>query len=199
MELETKLCTTCGEVKSIDLFAKPKREYCKPCNNKRIKAWRDAQRAIVLAARGPIIPRTEKPCKKCSTVYPIEHYYLQGGDRGSYCRKCCSAIASERRKNMRVDVLARERLRYKTKRMGTTPEWFDNTLTKQNGVCAICGNGETHPTKAGGETRSLAIDHNHKTGEVRGLLCCKCNQSLHLLERNRDWAQAAVRYLQEFD
>lgn len=47
---------------------------------------------------------------------------------------------------------------------------YDRLLTKQNGVCAICG----RPPK----TRKLHIDHDHKTGRIRGLLCVRCNRAL---------------------
>lgn len=43
-------------------------------------------------------------------------------------------------------------------------------LEGQSGVCAICGN----PPKEGG--RALHVDHDHRTGEVRGLLCHYCNR-----------------------
>lgn len=58
-----------------------------------------------------------------------------------------------------------------------TPEDFDRKLAEQKGVCAICGNPQKdkrgHP---------LHIDHNHTTGQVRGLLCHRCNRSVSVLE-----------------
>jgi hypothetical protein len=53
-----------------------------------------------------------------------------------------------------------------------TPEEYAALFSEQGGVCAICGN----PPKEGG--RALHVDHNHKTGEVRGLLCHYCNRFL---------------------
>ena len=51
-------------------------------------------------------------------------------------------------------------------------------VEKQNGVCAICGNPETATSH--GTIRRLSVDHDHETGEVRGLLCSKCNFALGL-------------------
>jgi hypothetical protein len=48
-----------------------------------------------------------------------------------------------------------------------TVEQYDRMFKAQKGVCAICG----RPPK----TVRLAVDHNHKTGKVRGLLCFRCN------------------------
>ena len=60
---------------------------------------------------------------------------------------------------------------------GVTTEWYDAKLCEQNGGCAICGKPE-----AESRWRRLAIDHDHNTGEVRGLLCFVCNTKLGVLE-----------------
>lgn len=49
---------------------------------------------------------------------------------------------------------------------------YDAILALQNGVCAIC----KKPPKIGG--KKLAVDHDHKTGLIRGLLCWSCNSFL---------------------
>jgi hypothetical protein len=53
---------------------------------------------------------------------------------------------------------------------------YDELWEKQKGVCAICERPET--TKQHGRMARLAVDHDHKTGKVRGLLCRKCNNML---------------------
>lgn len=55
---------------------------------------------------------------------------------------------------------------------GITLEQYTEMLVKQGGVCAVCGGLNPTPT------RRLAVDHDHKTGKIRGLLCGPCN--LHL-------------------
>ena len=62
----------------------------------------------------------------------------------------------------------------------------------QNGCCAICGKAEAL------FKNRLAVDHNHRTGKVRGLLCYRCNKFLvgrHSLES----AEAVYRYFQVYD
>ena len=54
-------------------------------------------------------------------------------------------------------------------RYGVTIEWWDIQFKKQKGCCAICGKHQSELNK------TLYVDHNHKTGQVRGLLCMDCN------------------------
>lgn len=64
---------------------------------------------------------------------------------------------------------------------GLTEEEFLVLLQKQNGVCAICGRPERR--KIRGRVTRLSVDHCHKTGRVRGLLCAHCNSKLSLVEQ----------------
>jgi hypothetical protein len=59
-------------------------------------------------------------------------------------------------------------------------------LDAQQGTCAICG----HPPK----TRRLAVDHDHKSGNVRGLLCHFCNRTL-ATRCTVEWLRSATAYL----
>lgn len=195
-----KTCRICGEVKPLEMFTKPVPTFCKACATARNKEWRHRQRAIVLAARGPVVPRTEKACKKCGEVKPIDEFYLvtKGKQaRCSYCKPCSRKYVDQQRKKAPA-LIGRATLRYKCKRAGTTAEWFLAQFEKQNGKCAICGSAETHRTKREtGTVRSLAIDHDHETGVVRGLLCFRCNTSVHLLDKyGLEWAEKAVRYME---
>jgi hypothetical protein len=66
-------------------------------------------------------------------------------------------------------------------------------LIEQNYLCAICGNPETRMFK--GKITKLAIDHCHKTGEVRGLLCHKCNSILGYANDSIELLANAIKYL----
>jgi hypothetical protein len=66
-------------------------------------------------------------------------------------------------------------------------------LAAQDGVCAICHKPETMVRL--GKVIRLAVDHDHGTGEVRGLLCYRCNRLLGNLERLPDWLESASAYL----
>lgn len=73
------------------------------------------------------------------------------------------------------------------KKFGLTPDDFRSMLAGQKGRCGICGGAN------GG--RRLCIDHDHQTGQIRGLLCHRCNTSLGLLNDDPLRLLAAVDYL----
>ncbi len=63
-----------------------------------------------------------------------------------------------------------------------TPEEWDKIEAWQDGVCPICR--EPQPPQSNGRPKRLATDHSHLSGEVRGLLCSRCNPLLGKLENN---------------
>lgn len=65
---------------------------------------------------------------------------------------------------------------------------YDAMLAKQDGKCAVCH----QPPK---KTRRLAVDHNHKTGYVRGLLCFSCNYGIGVFNDDPARLLSASKYL----
>lgn len=72
-------------------------------------------------------------------------------------------------------------------RTGLSLVEYEGLLAKQHGVCAICGHTDQH--------FSLAVDHCHGTGEIRGLLCSQCNRGLGSFHDDPGRLQAAIDYL----
>lgn len=68
-------------------------------------------------------------------------------------------------------------------------------FTEQGGVCAICNQPETHTSSRSRRVKMLAIDHDHKTGHIRGLLCNNCNRAIGLLGDDIETLLNAVEYL----
>jgi hypothetical protein len=69
-------------------------------------------------------------------------------------------------------------------------EEFYQLLAKQGGKCAICG-----CSKRTAKDRRLAVDHDHNTGKIRGLLCSKCNTAIGMLRESLALLGAAAVYL----
>lgn len=68
------------------------------------------------------------------------------------------------------------RARQRELKYGLVEGAYDKIFRDQNGVCAICGKPETRRLR--GKLTNLSVDHDHETGEVRGLLCSRCNFGL---------------------
>ncbi len=84
-----------------------------------------------------------------------------------------------------------QRREYKLKeKYGITPKDYNDMYVKQNGCCKICG---THQTEL---KHILVVDHNHDTGNVRGLLCRSCNVGLGHFKDNKDLLKIAIQYLE---
>jgi hypothetical protein len=96
-------------------------------------------------------------------------------------------VKAWRRKNRerRLEKMREIHLRNK---FGLTPEEYDRILEAQGGVCALC---ECRPTPG----ISLHVDHDHGTGEIRGLLCMRCNNALGLFREDPDLLKRAARYV----
>lgn len=80
--------------------------------------------------------------------------------------------------------------------LGISSEWYAEKFKHQCGLCAVCGKPETAVHGQTGKTLSLAIDHCHKTGKVRGLLCRKCNIGIGGFGDDPILLRAAVTYLE---
>jgi hypothetical protein len=95
-------------------------------------------------------------CGLCREYLPANQFRQNAaGKYSAQCRSCYSTYLHERR----VEVM-----------FGLTLEEYERLLLQQDGRCAIC---MRRP-----RTRRLAVDHNHATGEIRGLLCTRCNHKI---------------------
>lgn len=79
---------------------------------------------------------------------------------------------------------------------GLTKEEYLELLYKQNQRCAICGSkGQKRKGRQRILPGNLEVDHDHKTGKVRELLCMQCNLLLGTSKDNRIILTSAIRYL----
>ncbi len=77
---------------------------------------------------------------------------------------------------------------------GMTLEEYTELLLSQNGVCAVCRQPETALRR--GTIKSLDVDHDHATGEIRGLLCSACNTALGMLKDDPLRIRALASYVE---
>lgn len=131
-----------------------------------------------------------RKCKKCGTEkedYEFSSAIDKKTGREYYkrtCRKCTNKQRRKGRKHKDSNLQSK---------YGITLKQYDLMLKSQNGVCAICGKPETAIIQD--ILKILAVDHDHKTFKVRGLLCNYCNFRLGVLE-NEEWVKKAKKYLE---
>jgi hypothetical protein len=146
----------------------------------------------------------EKKCSRCKETKPVEEFYLHKRSSDgyhSYCKKCGNDASNEWHKNNPEKGLASARKWHKDnpdkvknirlkREYGITLSDYNRMWSNQEGSCAICG--------VSGLVRKLFVDHDHKTGKVRGLLCAKHNFLLGYANDDVNILFAASKYLLKF-
>jgi dCMP deaminase len=117
------------------------------------------------------------------------------------CNKCATKrefkLMADKKPWQKEYVRTYQRKRRLKHRYGLTLEDFDRMLDAQGGVCAICKKCDPKKTKSR-EFANLVVDHDHVTGETRGLLCHNCNRAIGQLEDNPYILQRAAAYLTKY-
>lgn len=78
---------------------------------------------------------------------------------------------------------------------GITLEQYDKMFEQQKGLCVLCGKSETKTHPKTGVLFRLSVDHNHSTGQIRKLLCSRCNLFVGQVENNLDLIKSIIKYL----
>jgi len=145
-------------------------------------------------------PHIERKCPDCGDVKRLSDFYKSRDGYDGYCKSCRRSRDRERAEQKaerwrRIDP--QKRRAYKLLRLyGITIDDYNRMLEEQDFSCAICGGVETRSMY--GEDPRLVVDHNHRTGQVRGLLCCTCNASLAAVEHEQ-FMLLAKEYLRRTD
>lgn len=96
--------------------------------------------------------------------------------------------ARERARSYRAQHLEAELARSLRRSFGLSVDQYSDMMAAQNGVCAICGGKNKHG-------RRLFVDHDHKTGEIRALLCRNCNNALGMVDDQVGILEKMIHYL----
>jgi hypothetical protein len=199
----TRRCTKCERIKPLEDFDKaPRGKYghearCKECK----AAYYQARR--VPRPRGkrrdPFTGDEIKTCTRCSEEKPLREFSLsskatekRNAVHRSVCKPCSSARAMQWYRDNPGRTIANKRRFNLEKIYGITLADYDALMRKQAGVCAVC-----RKAPAGRHSRDvrLVVDHCHKTGVTRGLLCNNCNRAIGLLGDDPILLRRAIAYL----
>lgn len=177
---------------------------CKGCRKKitRVRLERKRQ-SFSLIDRSSL--KTCKICKKEKPLFEFNAHFGKEDYHRSMCKECQKKWSHEyyktiavkerkRRKIHRTENPDQYRNSHYKRNFGITLKEYRRMLKSQSGKCAICGNGKIE-TPGG---RRLSVDHDHKTGKVRALLCGNCNAGLGIFMDNSKLLHKAISYLETF-
>ena len=169
-ETPLKKCSKCHIEKPLEEFYTNQR-YCKNCSKKLSKQrYNKINHEITSLNKTPL-----KKCSKCNKEKPLSEFSKDNNSKDNlqgYCKACAKEKYIFHYENNKVKLKERQ-LSHK---YNITMKDYHTMLYKQEGKCFICGKSMEESNV------SFAVDHNHSTGVVRGLLCTKCNTHLGWLE-----------------
>jgi hypothetical protein len=158
--VEYRICTRCGELKSLDEMSarnerKNARGHCKACQKAYLKEYH---------AKYRLLPGMKEKQKQVVADW----------------RK---AQSPEYHRDLNLK-----------KKYGISLDDYEMMLVRQDGACAICGSWDPSTRYS-----VFCVDHCHGTGQVRSLLCSKCNWAIGMLDENPDLFDAAKAYIMKHE
>lgn len=150
-----------------------------------------------------------KKCSKCGQEKPLTEFNKQSRNQDGLNTQCSTCTRSaglayyyanrqktnpERNEARRLSKSHRQHTLLK--KYGITREGYDALLDEQNGVCAICEHPEKQKDVRYGTPLFLAVDHDHNTNKVRGLLCSACNVAIGKMDDDPGRLRKAAEYLE---
>ncbi|MFK0283434.1 endonuclease VII domain-containing protein [Streptomyces sp. NPDC090499] len=172
-----KCCVRCGEVKPHAAFARKRsnldglQHHCRDCSSDYHRA---RQESLGRKVRPKVdVPEGHKLCLKCGEVKPWSEWHRNATASDGLSTRCKSCRAVEGRAG------------HLKRNYNLTEAERDAMVASQYGICAICLSAPP-----------VHVDHCHKTGRVRGVLCFNCNSAIGKLRDKPDAARRAAAYLE---
>ncbi|MEU6272118.1 endonuclease VII domain-containing protein [Streptomyces populi] len=172
-----KCCVRCGEAKPRAAFARKRsnldglQHHCRDCAS---DYHRKRQLSLGRKVRPQVeVPEGHKLCLKCGEVKPWSEWHRNATASDGLSTRCKACRAVEGRAG------------HLKRNYGLTEAERDELIASQGGVCCICLSAP-----------ATQVDHCHKTGSVRGVLCFNCNSGLGLLRDDPEAAYRAADYLE---
>lgn len=129
-----------------------------------------------------------KPCPVCRTTENPK-----STNKGQLCKPC----AVDRSKKWQASNPEKFFFNQIRAKWGLSPSEYLGMFEQQDNKCAICSEEETAPISLKNtQPRRLAVDHDHATGVIRGLLCTRCNTTLGKVNDDTDLLRKMIDYLE---
>ena len=132
-----------------------------------------------------------KQCTSCKITKDLNKFSKSSTMKSGRLNQCNPCRYKKKLEN-NPGLRAKQREWNLKRDYGITVEEYDAVHKKQNGLCAICKKESNH--KSG----KLFVDHNHVTGNIRGLLCNPCNLLLGHSNDDISILKEAIKYLNKY-
>ena len=136
-----------------------------------------------LSENQTLVDEGRKRCSICNRIKRVGLFYKDKARHDGLtpaCKVCWKRRYSQSRQSKHAGDIERK--------YGINMIEYELLLSQQGGKCAICGGGTTK--------EFFGVDHNHQTGEIRGLLCSPCNHTLGRVRDSADQLRLAAAYLE---
>lgn len=135
---------------------------------------------------------TTKKCTKCEEIKSLSEFHKSTGTKDGYNHRCKICHRAIRREYYRTHKPVRTKKVQKTYRLmsvyGITLNQHKQMYADQNGECAICKKLVAYD--------DIKTDHDHITGKIRGLLCCRCNMWMAAID-DKGFMKTAIKYVKK--
>lgn len=141
-----------------------------------------------------------KQCSKCKIDKPLGDFYKDSHNNDKLTGQCKNCRKEHRKQFYYNSPIYRKNVRTSSlrKKFNITHEEFLEISESQNNLCAICGQPpKKSKNRIFGDFAFLDVDHDHKTGKIRKLLCNSCNKGLGCFRDNVEVLTKAREYLIE--
>lgn len=140
-----------------------------------------------------------KVCSDCGENKSLECFYNQASNKDGLAYRCkdCDRVARARHYHTTKGKILKRNTNRKNK-YGITPEDFESLWESQEGCCVICNIKLDDGFSPSHKPNKAVIDHCHDTGNVRGILCTKCNKGLGMFNDSQEVLLRAHEYLRRF-
>ncbi|HHT9147317.1 MAG TPA: endonuclease VII domain-containing protein [Candidatus Wunengus sp. YC61] len=157
------------------------------------------------------IPKN-KTCRMCGIEKPIDDFNTHYGNKDLHrheCRDCQKENQQKhyplvrdkwnaKRRAQKDNPMEQQKRHHQhvKRKFGISHDDYNKMLLSQDGKCFLCGT--ENPNRNGEKVGNFSVDHDHKTGKVRSLLCTKCNHGLGNFMDSPSLLRKAATYLESF-
>lgn len=168
--LNCKICNKAFKRREYDIKRRPSLYCSRKCSN---------------ISRTKPRPPGKKWCSGCKDFLDNNAF---SADERRYCRICYKKVNDGWARKNRQRYLDIRKNGHLKKHYGISLVEYNEILSAQHNVCAICGKPPIG--------KKLAVDHESETGRVRGLLCQECNIGIGKLQHKIIYLKCAIKYLE---